>query len=261
MFEVYLTEQRFDPTKQRSLALAMLGAAAALSALGMLGWTAGKLSINKVSAPRFDTLLTVPVEMTPPPPAAIPDRPAAPASGDPPAQSTEAARPSEPERNEAPIDEIGKPSPRPTPTGKYLGGGGSPGLPGTGGGGPPGMPGGMGPIGTPLTPRPPPPVSKPPVTSIAALRAVALHDPNPDPRKLRATRAGVSGRGGQVEVSFCIDNRGRVDEVRTTRRFPGDAEVDRICRDTVSAWRFRPFVVGGKPHRTCSKVSFSIEFE
>jgi TonB family protein len=107
----------------------------------------------------------------------------------------------------------------------------------------------------------PPRPSKPETTAISALRAVALRDPDPDPRKLRATRAASTGRPGQSEVSFCIDAAGRVHEVRTTRRFPGDPEVDRICRETVEGWRFRPFLAGGKPHRTCSRVSFTIEFE
>ena len=37
--------------------------------------------------------------------------------------------------------------------------------------------------------------------------------------------------------------------------------VDRICRDTVKQWRFRPFKVDGKARKTCSTVTFDIRFD
>jgi protein TonB len=97
---------------------------------------------------------------------------------------------------------------------------------------------------------------------IRAMRAQAIYSPDPAPAQLRLTPTGRSSRRtGQSTVAFCVGTGGKVTEVRTTRRFPADPEVDRICRQTVEKWRFRPFIVDGRPRRTCSDVTFSIQFE
>jgi protein TonB len=95
---------------------------------------------------------------------------------------------------------------------------------------------------------------------IDAVRGQALYDPNPDEKKLAGTKAFTfDKRGGQSHVSFCVNASGKVEDVRTVKKFPGDPKVDEICRDAVKAWRFKPFLVDGKAKKTCSVVKFDLK--
>ena len=68
-------------------------------------------------------------------------------------------------------------------------------------------------------------------------------------------------RPGANETAFCVDPQGRTVDVRTVKQFPGDPKIDEICRDTVKTWRFKPFLVAGKPTRTCSVQVFNLTFK
>ena len=126
---------------------------------------------------------------------------------------------------------------------------------------------GTSPIGTPFSTKPPVPrpttTEKPDkvVAKINVVRANALYSPDPDRAKLARTTAGtMNRRSGKSAVSFCVSEAGKAVDVRTSSKF-GDDEVDRICRDTVKQWRFRPFQVDGKSRKTCSTVTFDIRFD
>ena len=67
-------------------------------------------------------------------------------------------------------------------------------------------------------------------------------------------------RPGTNETSFCVDVDGKTVDVKTKRKFPNDPKVDEICRDFIKKWRFKPFIVGGKPVKTCSVAEFNLKF-
>ncbi|MBC8071337.1 MAG: energy transducer TonB [Deltaproteobacteria bacterium] len=95
---------------------------------------------------------------------------------------------------------------------------------------------------------------------LSVVRERLRFSPDPSRAELLRTPAGARGQGGTSVVEFCIDTDGRVDDVRT-RRSAGDREIDRICREALSRWRFQPLAVRGKATRTCSEMSFVVAFE
>jgi TonB family protein len=142
------------------------------------------------------------------------------------------------------------------------------------GGGPPGIPGGdarcllppcLGTkpiVGRPPVPRPEPTAADPVQAPIKAVMAASVYTPDPDQTRLSRTATGRTHRSpGRITIGFCIDGAGKTYDVRIRRGFPGDAEVDEICRATVAKWRFSPQRVGGKARSTCSAVTFDIRFE
>ena len=66
---------------------------------------------------------------------------------------------------------------------------------------------------------------------------------------------------GSVEALSQALNKLSTKDVKVIKKYPHDPQVNRICSDTVSKWRFKPKIVGGKPIETCSKVTFDIRFE
>ena len=93
------------------------------------------------------------------------------------------------------------------------------------------------------------------------LMATAIYTPDPDPKLLAQTKAArFDRRGGKNVTRFCVDVDGRVVDVKTQSVFPGDPEVDRIIRNTIRRWRFKPQRVDGKPVRSCSQRSFELVF-
>ena len=101
-----------------------------------------------------------------------------------------------------------------------------------------------------------------PVEPLKAVMARAIYAPNPDTDKLARTETGLMRRGrGVNKTGFCIDKSGRTTDVRTNKKYPGDPKIDALCRRTVAKWRFRPFLVGGKPAKVCSVARFEIIFE
>ena len=122
-----------------------------------------------------------------------------------------------------------------------------------------GVPGGVlgGQLGVPLKRR-----SFEAPKPLAAVIARALATPNPDANRLQKTQAARGGRDpGTNKTAFCVDIRGRATAVRTKTKFPGDPEVDEICRDAVKKWRFRPFILDGRPIKVCSVAVFEIAFD
>ena len=103
---------------------------------------------------------------------------------------------------------------------------------------------------------------EPAVEPLSAVMARAVYTPDPDIDQLARTSTGLMRRGSGVnKTGFCVDTNGKTVDVTTHKRYPGDPAVDRICRDTVATWRFKPFLVGGKPTKVCSTVRFDIRFE
>jgi protein TonB len=89
----------------------------------------------------------------------------------------------------------------------------------------------------------------------------AIYKPDPDKNALAATKASMfDKRPGTNETSFCVDVDGKTVDVKTKKKFPNDPKVDEICRDTIKKWRFKPFIVGGKPVKTCSVAEFNLKF-
>lgn len=101
-----------------------------------------------------------------------------------------------------------------------------------------------------------------PPEPLEAVMARSMFAPDPDPKLLAKTATGLMKRGAGVNKTFfCVRPDGKTEGVKTTRKFPGDPEIDRICRDTVKRWRFQALVIGGKKVRTCTTVRFEISFE
>ena len=108
---------------------------------------------------------------------------------------------------------------------------------------------------TPARPAEPP---KP----LEAVMEQAIFTPDPDAGRLAKTNTGMFDRhGGVNRTAFCIDRRGKTVSVRTAKRFPRDPQVDTICRDAIKRWRFRPFLVAGRPTQVCTVAEFEIHFD
>jgi protein TonB len=108
----------------------------------------------------------------------------------------------------------------------------------------------------PSTPR------EDPVAEVPFERMKAIYAPDPSQAELARTRTGLgSKRPGRVRVDFCIDAHGKVSRSRVAKRFPGDTGIDAVARSTVSKWRFKPMLVGGRARAACSAVTFDIRFE
>ena len=258
MFEHYLQHQIPDTRRRWRVALAVNLAGFATAGLLGFTWMVDKLTIAQVAPPSPSFLMVqMSMESLPPPPPP----PAAPALQKP-------VEP-EPEPDEDPTPpDFAEELPAPTPRAAKVAGNGLPSSTGTAVfGGPPRVPGI--PIGIPGTPPgvgiPMRPSVKAEVRApvpISSVRAQAIYAPHPDQARLGATRAATfDKRAGVNETSFCVDPQGRTTEIRTVKQFPGDPKVDEICRDTIKTWRFKPFLVDGRPTRTCSVQVFNISFK
>lgn len=259
MFEHYLQHQA--PDSKRRLRVAIAVNVAGFATAGLIGfmWLMDKMMIAQVAPPSTNyVMVQMTIESFPPPPAP----PAAPA--------VKAAEEVKPEPDEDPLvppetvtEDLPTPKARPSrvtgtglpnsigtlPTGPRIG------IPGM----PPGIPG-LPPPGV-ATRQDKPVESRTPVP-ITTVLAQAIYAPHPDKNKLSATKAATfDRRPGENETAFCVDPQGRTVDVRTVKRFPGDPRVDEICRDTIKTWRFKPFMVAGKPTRTCSVQVFNISFK
>jgi len=261
MFEHYLHHQTPDTRRRWKLALALNVAGFATAGLVGFTWLMDKMMIAQVAPPTAHfVMVQMAMETLPPPPPAPPAAPAVKAEDDlkpepdedpmiPPETFTETL----PTPRARPARIVGTGLPTSTGT-SPIGGPAGLGIPG----GIPGMP----PI-TGIAVRQP---SKPQETRtplpIATVRAQAIYAPPPDQGQLGATRAATfDRRPGENETAFCVDPTGRTVDVRTVKKFPNDPKVDEICRDTIKTWRFKPFLVDGKPTRTCSIQVFNISFK
>lgn len=274
-FSMYLDGQTPDSEVRRRLVLSAGAASLAVAGLLAFGWTAERLGLEAVSAPEVHQLIFLEVGTPPPPAPAPPPAPVNGGGGDPPPEEEPEPDPDPTprERSElpdphAPVEPTPSSRPstsdRPGPAGggdplsKVIGAGGRCIVPpcaiGTGG------------IGTSIDTRrkpPPPPVDDPPRTVTSdVVGAYKVFAPDPDQKELQRTRTGVMGTArGISKVSFCIDKKGNVTDVRTSKKFGGDPEIDSICRATVKRWRFRAMMDGGRARKTCTTQTFVIEFE
>jgi len=94
---------------------------------------------------------------------------------------------------------------------------------------------------------------------IAEVKANALYAPDPDTVRLADTAAARARKPVVGSVRFCVPGYGKATDVLTVLAV--DDEIDGILRDTVAKWRFKPFMVDGKPATTCSVVVFKISFK
>jgi protein TonB len=260
MFEHYLQHQAPDSRRRWRVALALNLAGFATAGLVGFTWLMDKLMIAQVAPPTASyVMVQMSMEEVPPPP---PPPAAPPARSEPEVERIPDEDPLAPPD----LDEVVAPKPKAS---KFAGNGlpdskgtaaigvrtNVPGIPGM----PPGIPGFPPNIGV-ATRKDAPSTSRPPVP-ISAVFAQAIYAPPPDQHKLAGTRAAMfDKRPGENETAFCVDPDGRTSDVRTVKRFPGDPKVDEICRDTVKKWRFKPFIVGGKPVKTCSVAEFNLKF-
>ncbi|MGB1274675.1 MAG: energy transducer TonB [Nannocystaceae bacterium] len=258
MFEHYLTHHRGDP--KRRLRLFLSGNIAAVATVGMLAFTyvADRFDIVQVDAPSTDYIMfqmssEVPLAAPPPPPPPL---------GSDEDKSDEPDDFSEPD-DIVPVEKISPPKAKRKTIGSPFGhkngveGGVKDGIPG-------GHVGSLAttgfklPIGVPQVRKTTPPAPEP----IRNVRARCDYCPNPDMIKLSATSNAMFGkRNGRNKTHFCLDVDGTVSSVRTAQKFPGDPQVDAICRAAVKKWRVRPQKVSGRARKTCSTVTFDLKFQ
>ena len=270
-FSSYLDGHRVDPRARQRLIVAAIASTITVAVAGTLGWAVDKLGIQPVDAPTAYQSIMLEVGPPPPPPAPPPEQPSGggAASDDTPPDDTPVAR--TPRRNDAPsesaeVDDSAVDLEKPA-----TGIGGSGDLGSVLGQNRIGIPGGPpGGIGTCLTCKPIPPRNPTPPKSKAAVnkplsvvKANAIFTPDPDQKALGRTKTGLMRPAGKssTKVSFCVTPKGSVTDVETAKKYPGDSEIDRICREAVKRWRFRPLLVDGRPHKTCTTTTFVIEFE
>lgn len=257
MFEHYLTHHRGDP--KRRLRLFLSGNIAAVTTVGMLAFTyvADRFDIVQVDAPSTDYIM---FQMSSEVPLAAPPPPPPPLGSD--EKATEPDDPSEPD-DVVPVENIAPPKARKKTIGSPFGH-----KNGVEGGVKNGIPGGhLGslattgiklPTGVPQPHRTAPPAPEP----IGNVRARCDYCPNPNLKQLSSTSNAMFGRrSGRNKTKFCLDTNGTVSSVSTAQKFPGDPQIDAICRATVKKWRVRPQKVGGKARKTCSTVTFDLKFE
>ena len=270
-FETWLVVPEELAERRRRMMMGAMSAALLSMAMGLTSWTADKLGISRVTPPKHSYAVTLQLLEPPPPPSPPP-----PVKGIVETSKSQDDGPRDepvpPEEDEIPTEVVkldldARPQSRiPVISGREGGGGGS--------GSPTGIPNGIGSkcmlppcigtqqmIGRPVIPQPKP-ASDPVQEPIERVMASSIFTPDPDQDRLSRTPTGrTHRRAGKTTVAFCIDGNGKTYDVRVRRRFPGDTEVDEICRTTVSKWRFSPQRVGGKARSTCSSVTFDIRFE
>ncbi|MBX7082767.1 MAG: energy transducer TonB [Nannocystaceae bacterium] len=267
MFDTYMGAHAIDPGFRRRTSLALVAALCA-SALALGGYVAGeRMSIRKVGAPHVElefllaSTVPLPVASSPPP---------APA-----AQQPEHAGASDPDEPTERIDDERAPDPddvlERAPRPPRVASGPGPVGPGTGagpvnllgtptGGMPCPIPGTCKPSRLPTAIPAAPRDSGSAKVPLSVVSSRLKYSPNPAQADLLRTEAGMARRNVRAVVEFCIDAAGKVEGVRT-RKTSGDPEVDRLCREALSRWRFSALQVDGAGKRTCSEFTFEIAFE
>lgn len=267
MFEVYIQEQSIDPRLRNRMMAALTSAAALTTCAGFLGWVAGELDIDMVSAPKRFEVATLSLEPEPPPPPPPPDQPVrtAAVADTTPAHGRAAKQPEE-DRPDAFLEPTTPKARVYSPHGDGPGDGSETAprnrIPTDGGGGGSPCLVGMSCTGTIATGRVIGERDDAAVTKVDFASMKSIYTPDPAQDELARTRTGLgSRRPGSVRVEFCIDARGKVSRTRVVKRFPGDDAIDAIARRTVTKWRFKPMMVGSQPRAACSAVTFDIRFD
>ena len=90
--------------------------------------------------------------------------------------------------------------------------------------------------------------------------AQAVYTPLPH-RRLLHTVPSVRFRTPRfytAKVSYCIDERGKTTEIRTRKR--SEPMLDKILRDTIRKWRYKPAIVGGRAFKSCMRLRVHVWF-
>jgi TonB family protein len=132
----------------------------------------------------------------------------------------------------------------------------STGEPPGGEGGPPG-PGVPGGTGTEPIAIPAPTVVS--IQTLAALRIAGETQIRLPPQSLRAL-ADEGVHGVDVGVRLCLDAAGAPRSIEVVKG-SGSADIDERVREGVSAWRYRPFAVNGRPVPVCTTVVMRYEID
>jgi len=257
MFEHYMSYQYANPRMRRTMGFAALVSGTLTMSIVTFAWAANKMDIAKVDAPTSDYLIfQLSMDESPPPP---PPPPAASSSND---EVSEKPQTEDIPEEAPPEESVAPPSEAPKNVPKPRSGGGSK---------VPGVPGGssIGMIGAPIiTTIGDPPIRRrreledkaPPPRPISSVMSQGLFTPDPDMKRLKATKAGMfDKRPCKNKTSFCVDASGKVVDVRTSGKCY-DPQVDAVCRDAVKRWRFKPFIIAGVAKKTCSTVHFDLKF-
>lgn len=87
--------------------------------------------------------------------------------------------------------------------------------------------------------------------------ARGIYTPMPSPEALRAITPGAKYTAW-IQLSICINRRGRVVAVRNRSRHWRHLDLEWILHDTVKTWRFVPMRLDGRPHESCIVRTFRI---
>lgn len=112
-------------------------------------------------------------------------------------------------------------------------------------------------------PEPPPPAaSDAEQNDTARLLQHAIYTPDPDQAALQNTKAARFDKAdGKAVIGFCVDTTGVTVDVHVVSPFPGDPQIDAILVETIEGWRFKPFLVDGRPTKTCTQRTWNIKFK
>lgn len=83
--------------------------------------------------------------------------------------------------------------------------------------------------------------------------------PWPAPETIAATEAARLGGLWSGKTSYCVEPDGRASRV-STHCPSGDPGLDRIYRETIAGWTFKPARQGGRPVQACTTIDLSDDF-
>lgn len=91
------------------------------------------------------------------------------------------------------------------------------------------------------------------------VKAKPIYTPDPPLDELALTAAAVAREPVKVKFSYCVDVAGQTTDITLTEA-SGDADVDRIVRESLETWRFSPHLVDGVATKICSTAEFNFNF-
>ena len=107
----------------------------------------------------------------------------------------------------------------------------------------------------------PPEAGEPQERPLTSVLAQGIYVPDPDPKLIMMTKAARFDKtDGTVVIGFCVTINGSTTDLAVVTPFPGDPQIDQIMMDTIAKWRFKPFIVEGKPVKACTQRTFNIRF-
>lgn len=120
----------------------------------------------------------------------------------------------------------------------------------------------------PEPPPPPPDADSPdpgddgdvPQLELKQMMGHAIYTPDPSAIELYQSKAAQLKKDGASVIAFCVTTEGEVSDVRVIQKFPHDPEIDAILADTIERWRFKPFIIDGRPAKVCTTRTFNLKF-